>query len=86
MPEEDLPILSNIHRFEQSSDFVYIVGKISESADSSAHFAKRIGLVTGVCLLVFLANRQLFMLYIHNAYIFMLIRIFGDCHTSLCAE
>ena len=43
-------MLSSIRgvRLKQSTDFVYLEGKISDSADLSADIVKRIGLATGV--------------------------------------
>ena len=50
IPPEDHPMLSSIRgvTLKQSTDFVYLGGKISDSADSSADIARRIGLATGV--------------------------------------
>ena len=50
IPPEDHPMLSSIRgvTLKQSTDFVHLGGKISDSADSSADIARRIGLATGV--------------------------------------
>jgi hypothetical protein len=50
IPPSDQPMLSSIRgvALKQTTDFVYLGGKISDSADSSADIARRIGLATGV--------------------------------------
>ena len=50
IPSEDQPMLLSIQgeTLKQSSDFVYLGGKMSDSADSSADIARRISLATWV--------------------------------------
>jgi len=50
IPPDDRPMLTSINGvpLKQTADFVYLGGKISDSADSSADIERRIGLATGV--------------------------------------